>query len=235
MTFFYCFFWYICYVQKQEELAQQLSAPGKATVQEGTLRALKTAVAASREQLNGVRAQVQDDVDALSKMLRVLVKKYPEVLALVGPFFSLCFMLDCRLGSSCFVCHCPESSPLRLLDRWRCCCTMIECLSQSEDIREKYRLEQAERRKLFNLVQELRGNIRVACRVRPIGVSGINEVEAWFVDTASKHQQQHSCVCRVKKAPPTTSLFVCQQQHLEGVARFSVSLCCFSLSFSGLS
>jgi kinesin family protein C2/C3 len=35
------------------------------------------------------------------------------------------------------------------------------------DIVEKYAKEKAERKRLFNLVQELRGNIRVYCRVRP--------------------------------------------------------------------
>ena len=50
---------------------------------------------------------------------------------------------------------------------------------QSDEMRVKYHKEQRERRKLFNLVQELRGNIRVACRVRPIGVAGLNEQEAW--------------------------------------------------------
>merc|ERR1712232_550524 len=34
--------------------------------------------------------------------------------------------------------------------------------------REKYEVECAKRRKLHNLVQELRGNIRVFCRVRPL-------------------------------------------------------------------
>lgn len=34
-------------------------------------------------------------------------------------------------------------------------------------MRERYKKEMAERRRLHNLVQELRGNIRVYCRARP--------------------------------------------------------------------
>ena len=34
-------------------------------------------------------------------------------------------------------------------------------------VRQQYRTELAERKRLFNLVQELRGNIRVLCRCRP--------------------------------------------------------------------
>ena len=36
------------------------------------------------------------------------------------------------------------------------------------DIHKKYALECAARRKIFNQLQELRGNIRVYCRVRPL-------------------------------------------------------------------
>ena len=35
------------------------------------------------------------------------------------------------------------------------------------DLRKNYELEVKERKRLFNLVQELRGNIRVFCRCRP--------------------------------------------------------------------
>jgi DNA repair exonuclease SbcCD ATPase subunit len=41
-------------------------------------------------------------------------------------------------------------------------------LSAFEGLAEKYKREYRERKRLFNLVQELRGNIRVFCRVRPI-------------------------------------------------------------------
>lgn len=39
---------------------------------------------------------------------------------------------------------------------------------------ENYKREMKERKRLFNLVQELKGNIRVLCRVRPISKSEIN-------------------------------------------------------------
>ena len=39
--------------------------------------------------------------------------------------------------------------------------------TREASLRENYRREFEERRRLFNLVQELRGNIRVFCRARP--------------------------------------------------------------------
>ena len=37
---------------------------------------------------------------------------------------------------------------------------------------EKYRTTQEENRRLYNEVQDLKGNIRVFCRVRPAGATG---------------------------------------------------------------
>ncbi|KAK5945533.1 kinesin-like nuclear fusion protein [Knufia obscura] len=44
---------------------------------------------------------------------------------------------------------------------------MNEAIAKSETIEEKLRVEEAIRRRLHNQVQELKGNIRVFCRVRP--------------------------------------------------------------------
>jgi kinesin family protein C1 len=44
---------------------------------------------------------------------------------------------------------------------------MMDALSEADAIREKLRREETLRRKLHNQVQELKGNIRVFCRVRP--------------------------------------------------------------------
>ena len=44
---------------------------------------------------------------------------------------------------------------------------MREHAKMMEGIVGKYQREMKERKRLFNLVQELRGNIRVLCRVRP--------------------------------------------------------------------
>ena len=37
---------------------------------------------------------------------------------------------------------------------------------------ERYREMSEENRRLYNQVQDLKGNIRVFCRVRPLGVTG---------------------------------------------------------------
>ncbi|KAJ6008265.1 hypothetical protein N7540_012241 [Penicillium herquei] len=49
----------------------------------------------------------------------------------------------------------------------RCNQEMMDALSETEMIKEKLRREETLRRKLHNQVQELKGNIRVFCRVRP--------------------------------------------------------------------
>jgi len=45
------------------------------------------------------------------------------------------------------------------------------------NIHEKYAEIQKENRKLYNLVQDLRGNIRVFCRIRPMGATGDSDTE----------------------------------------------------------
>ncbi|KAJ5960827.1 uncharacterized protein N7479_007977 [Penicillium vulpinum] len=49
----------------------------------------------------------------------------------------------------------------------RCNREMMDAFAQTEAIKEKLRREETLRRKLHNQVQELKGNIRVFCRVRP--------------------------------------------------------------------
>jgi kinesin family protein C1 len=44
---------------------------------------------------------------------------------------------------------------------------LSETLSSRDEIQEKLRAEETIRRKLHNQIQELKGNIRVFCRVRP--------------------------------------------------------------------
>ena len=41
-----------------------------------------------------------------------------------------------------------------------------------QGIAEKYRVTTEENRRLYNEVQDLKGNIRVFCRVRPPGTTG---------------------------------------------------------------
>lgn len=49
----------------------------------------------------------------------------------------------------------------------RCNQEMMDALAETDAIKEKLRREETLRRKLHNQVQELKGNIRVFCRVRP--------------------------------------------------------------------
>jgi len=50
--------------------------------------------------------------------------------------------------------------------------TMQEDVRGLGTIRDKYKEVQIENCKLYNMVQDLRGNIRVFCRVRPLGLTG---------------------------------------------------------------
>lgn len=45
-------------------------------------------------------------------------------------------------------------------------------MQQYRDLNERYRVVSEENRQLYNTVQDLRGNIRVFCRVRPRGRTG---------------------------------------------------------------
>ena len=45
-------------------------------------------------------------------------------------------------------------------------------VASMQGIAEKYRVTSEENRRLYNEVQDLKGNIRVFCRVRPAGVTG---------------------------------------------------------------
>ena len=45
-------------------------------------------------------------------------------------------------------------------------------VASMQGIAEKYRVTSEENRRLYNEVQDLKGNIRVFCRVRPAGATG---------------------------------------------------------------
>lgn len=53
-----------------------------------------------------------------------------------------------------------------------------------DGIHNKYKAIQVENRKLYNMVQDLRGNIRVFCRVRPLGTTG--DASTGCVDVGSE-------------------------------------------------
>jgi kinesin family protein C2/C3 len=48
-------------------------------------------------------------------------------------------------------------------------------ISRLEEVKLKYKKSQKENRELYNMVQDLRGNIRVYCRVRPCGVGAADD------------------------------------------------------------
>jgi kinesin family protein C1 len=60
---------------------------------------------------------------------------------------------------------------------------MQDAIEAAERAEDKLRQEETLRRKLFNQVQELKGNIRVMCRVRPIHDTERNPAQISFPDT----------------------------------------------------
>jgi kinesin family protein C1 len=60
---------------------------------------------------------------------------------------------------------------------------MQEAIEAAEQAHEKLRQEETLRRKLFNQVQELKGNIRVMCRVRPTHATETQPAKITFPDT----------------------------------------------------
>lgn len=66
---------------------------------------------------------------------------------------------------------------------------LTEALRQAEEARQKLIKEETERRILFNKYQELKGNIRVMCRVRPVlGEEEGSEAKLAFPDEKSSAQ-----------------------------------------------
>jgi kinesin family protein C1 len=59
---------------------------------------------------------------------------------------------------------------------------MQDAIDAAEQAHEKLRQEETLRRKLFNQVQELKGNIRVMCRVRPAHATETNPASITFPD-----------------------------------------------------
>lgn len=63
------------------------------------------------------------------------------------------------------------------------------CVSQVDHlvaIEEKYRATVEENYRLYNEVQDLKGNIRVFCRVRPLGATGDTSAGAHLQSTVSR-------------------------------------------------
>lgn len=80
-----------------------------------------------------------------------------------------------------------------------------------QEISEKYRKEMAERRRLHQLLQDLRGNIRVMCRVRPLSSSEKHLDESITVMDTCQVKVVNSCTRREnwfefdRVFPPTDS------------------------------
>jgi kinesin family member C1 len=70
---------------------------------------------------------------------------------------------------------------------------LAEAVSSRDEIQEKLRAEETIRRKLHNQIQELKGNIRVFCRVRPALPHECDEgnklAEVKFPDSSSEARE----------------------------------------------
>lgn len=77
---------------------------------------------------------------------------------------------------------------------------MSEALEKAQECEDKLRKEETIRRKLHNQVQELKGNIRVFCRVRPMGQHTEDTARISFPDT------EDSTEIEVKGPEETNSL-----------------------------
>ncbi|ETI23993.1 hypothetical protein G647_05800 [Cladophialophora carrionii CBS 160.54] len=66
---------------------------------------------------------------------------------------------------------------------------MNEALATAAECQEKLRKEEMLRRKLHNQVQELKGNIRVFCRVRPVGEDGEDTAKITFPESEFEEEE----------------------------------------------
>ncbi|XP_052197998.1 kinesin-like protein KIN-14R isoform X2 [Diospyros lotus] len=74
--------------------------------------------------------------------------------------------------------ECVESIP----DLSKMVFAVQSLVAQCEDLKVKYTEEQAKRRKLYNQVQEAKGNIRVFCRCRPLSKAEVASGHSTVVD-----------------------------------------------------
>ncbi|KAK4356322.1 hypothetical protein RND71_025293 [Anisodus tanguticus] len=79
---------------------------------------------------------------------------------------------------SCEAHECGDSIP----DLNKMIFAVQSLVEQYEDLKMKYNEEQAKRRKLFNEVQEAKGNIRVFCRCRPLSKAEVSDGCSTVVD-----------------------------------------------------
>ena len=64
-----------------------------------------------------------------------------------------------------------------------------EAVTSRDEIQDKLRAEETIRRKLHNQIQELKGNIRVFCRVRPTLRNESGEAEIKFPDSSAEGKE----------------------------------------------
>ena len=71
-------------------------------------------------------------------------------------------------------------------------------VTSMQGMAEKYRATQEENRRLYNEVQDLKGNIRVFCRVRPPGATGDGSASAPAALWPTRQMLLHDCI----RCPP---------------------------------
>lgn len=75
-------------------------------------------------------------------------------------------------------------------------CTFFVVLgSENEHLKKKYNEESSERKRLYNEVIELKGNIRVFCRCRPLNHDETTNGSSSIVDFDSSQENELQIIC----------------------------------------
>lgn len=67
--------------------------------------------------------------------------------------------------------------------------------NEYELLKKKYLQESSERKRLYNEVIEMKGNIRVFCRCRPLNQAEIENGSTCVVDFDSSHENELQIIC----------------------------------------
>lgn len=122
---------------------------------EATLRESEQRWTTEREALNEVKAVESDRLHQVQQGLVTVKKNAGDIKVSLTSLRELCRTTLAGAFESC------ETVATALLDQHK------KNEEEVDDLRLRYKKELSERRKYFNMVQQLKGNIRVFCRVRP--------------------------------------------------------------------
>lgn len=105
-----------------------------------------------------------------------------------------------------------------------CCCFCVILGTEYELLKKKYVAESSERKRLYNEVIELKGNIRVFCRCRPLNQTEITNGCSSVVEFDSSQDNELHVVCTDSSKKQFKFDHVFRPEDDQGTSEFMVIL-----------